>query len=153
MTLDQYDRLSSEGLSRLASAECYIVGLKLIIDNRGEQSDATVLTELPANTLAGFALELLLKGHLLIQGMNSHTVKRIGHNIDELIAEARKRGLRAVDGLDDLAGSLGKGHADFTYRYLESGQDIDLFYWDRVYGIFDDLIDAIKVAMPVQTPA
>lgn len=144
--------MNQEALDRLAVGECYLEALKVLVSAKAQSEQKFVLLDLPANMLAGFSLELLLKGYLLLKGKPSKATRSFGHQIDGLVTEARSLGLPTVSGLDDLIDTLGKGHADFTYRYIESGMATDVYRWDRVLPIFENLIEIIGNELRGQKP-
>lgn len=63
----------------------------------------------------GHAVELLLKAFLLRKGLETTDLRRLGHNINNLVGECKDRGI-VVDGIDNLR-ILGDYHRQHVFRY------------------------------------
>ena len=76
--------------------------------------------------LCGFAVELYLKAFLAHKGYSEEQLKRreIGHDLLRLRELCMSEGLYS-SGMDFLAGTFGKHHKNFDYRYLKR----ETVYW------------------------
>lgn len=138
--------MDTEAVSRFAAARGYLEAIKMICTSPHMNSEGRVVyTILPLNMLAGFALELYFKSWLLLKGRPSKEVRAYGHKVGTLFSAARNHGLPDVDKLDQVVESLGPGHEDFTYRYINSGDEISLIKWELAIPALDSLDDIVHV--------
>ena len=134
------------GLSRIVTARCYLATLKIVIVNRSALGDDRDLTALPANMLAGFVVELFLKGYLILKGVSPADAKGHGHQLEKLLDNADHLSLGTVTGLSDLVTALA-GHEDFTHRYIDPGDEFADIAWEKGLPILDALNQAVEGAV------
>jgi hypothetical protein len=141
-----------EGANRFMTALGYVEAAKMTCCGPiGVTSPPNAVMILPVNMLSGFALELYLKAWLLFSGRSSVTVKGYGYRLRDLFEEAKSAGLPKIDGLDDVLADLAEGHADFTFRYVNSGDVVRTPDWAKAFPIFEELHDAVGMALVVAT--
>lgn len=145
--------MDKEPFNRFAAARGYLEAIKMICTSPHMDSEnRVVITVLPLNMLAGFALELYFKAWLLSQGRPSKEVRAYGHKVAKLFADAQSFGLPAVKDLDQVVDSLADGHEDFTYRYIEQGADVNLVRWELALPILDVLDNIVEAEIVKAQP-
>jgi hypothetical protein len=133
-------QVMSEAIHRYHTAKSYFQSAIMICRSPERNTEAReILTILPMSTLAGFALELYFKAWLLSSGYPSPKVRAYGHRVNKLYAEAKIAGLSPIDRLDELVDSLSKGHEDFTFRYIDDGDEVRKLNWELAFTVLHNL--------------
>jgi hypothetical protein len=129
-----------EAVHRYHTAKGYFQSALMVYTSPDRNSSARKdLTLLSINMLTAFALELYFKAWLLEAGIASAKVKAYGHKVDELYVDSKANGLPKIHLLDELVVALSDGHKDFTFRYMNDGDEIDNVNWEVAFKVFDQL--------------
>jgi hypothetical protein len=143
---DEKRRVRVEAANRYLTAMGYLEALAIICsdDDDSELGPRNAIMTLPVNMLAGFALELLFKAWLLASGKGSVSVRGYGHRLRSLFDEAMAFGLPNIDGLSAVVDDLAVGHQDFTFRYVNSGDEVRSPDWWLAFPALGSLRDAVE---------
>lgn len=135
---------SDEALNRYVTAKGYKEAAKhVFVSPHLDTEERRTSVILPLNMLTGFALELYFKSWLLAAGRPSDKVRGFGHKVGSLFNEVLSEGMPAISQLDEVVNALASGHEDFTFRYLESGDQINLINWEPAFQALDQLDAAV----------
>lgn len=137
-------QIISEAINRYHTAKGYFQSAIMICRSPERNNEARkTLTILSMSMLTGFALELYFKAWLLASGHSSPKVRAYNHGMNELYADAKIEGLPSINQLDGLVDALSKGHEDFTYRYINDGDQVNNIIWETAFQVLNNLDDVV----------
>lgn len=128
--------MNSEAINRYMAAKGYIETAKLAVLNPlWNVPERQVMSLMPLSMLAGFGVELMFKAWLLDCGKTPKEVRGYGHDIAKLYDDVKAEGFPADDNFDKLVDAFKTGHKDFTYRYIDDGDEISNINWDVAFPV------------------
>jgi len=130
----------SEAINRYHTAKGYFQSAIMICRSPERHNEhREMLTILPMSMLLGFALELYFKSWLLASGRTSKKVRAFGHRVGDLYADAKAEMLPTIRFLDELVDALSQGHEDYTFRYIDDGDEVKNINWEIAFAVLNEL--------------
>lgn len=133
---------SDEAILRYSTAKGYVQACVMIFRSEHYQTHA-IATILPLHMLAAFALELYFKAWLLKAGIASKIVREYGHGLNSLYFQAVTFGLPVIERLEETKGHFAGPHSDFTYRYMNPGDEMGNTNWPVAFKVLYELDFAV----------
>ena len=132
-------------MNRYFAAKAYLEATKYIHESphRNAEPARITLTVLPMHMLIGFSIELFLKAWLLQAQIPSRTVRNYGHDLRSLFTDAQASGLPSIYRLGELIELFAGPHEDFTFRYIEAGDTVQMANWQLAFPVLDQLDIAV----------
>jgi hypothetical protein len=139
--------MSDEATNRYATAKGFFQSA-IMIHRSPDRFGREIITIQPVCMLVGFSLEIYFKAFLLACEVKSNDVRRFGHKIRNLFEVSLENGLlEAIDcccsfdaHLRRIIETVGPGHEDFTFRYIEEGATLHYpLNWEKTFSVLDAL--------------